>query len=37
MKKGYRRAFFNSATGKQQLMDRFKVDDDAIKQLPCYL
>jgi len=31
MKKEYRRTFFNSATGKEQLMDRFKVDDDAIK------
>jgi len=30
-KKGYRKTFFSTATGKQQLIDGFKVDDDAIK------
>ena len=31
MKKEYRGTFFDTASGKQQIMDRFKVDDDAIK------
>ena len=30
-KKGYRKTFFSTATGKQYLMDRFEVEDDAIK------
>ena len=31
MKKDYRRTFFATTTGKQQVMDRFKSDDEAIK------
>jgi len=30
-KKEYRRTFVSTQTGKEQVMDRFKVDDDAIK------
>jgi len=31
MKKEYRGTFFDNTTGKKQIMNRFKVDDDAIK------
>jgi len=31
MKKEYRRTFFTTMTGKQQVMDRFSADDEAVK------
>jgi len=31
MKKEYRRSFFTTTTGKQQVMDRFGADDEAVK------
>jgi len=31
MKKEYRRTFFTTKTGKQQVMDRFSADDEAVK------
>jgi len=31
MMKGYRCTFFSTKTGKQQLMDRFKSEDDTVK------
>jgi len=31
MKKDYRRTFFSTLTGKQQVMDRFSADDEAVK------
>ena len=31
MKKGYMRTFFSTTTGKQQVVDRFSADDEAVK------